>query len=301
MALKTSASASVMDLLARQGSQNDTVLDSQGEGIEVRWKPASEQMDHDAQLPDDYESELLAQPVDDGASDAAEPPAEERESSSTTAEAVNDLHGLLAQCKPLCSKCMTEVEPFRAQIKGKTSAHQAPKWLCNSCNSRLASLSRSFGKWPIPEFQELSLEEQQSFWKDTCLPGTTLQKMKSMLLDRVVKSRSDKVEASIHGSWLPLGVYASQGYDTMQIEKACIGDNVRDCPLLGKTYRVPITSLNRSTTETRIRESVLKSWADVSRTARSVAAAPATSADAEPETEKKVAEEAELVLHMCWG
>ena len=300
MALATPVT--VIDMLARSGPHNDTLLDSQAAETEsgiMAHQPPSDVFENDTQLPEDFESSLLAQPWDDdmvheGESHKEEvPPAEAIDDVSgicsqvKPAEAIDDLFGMCAQAKPVCNKCLTEVEPFRAQIKGKTSAPSAMRWLCNSCNSKLASLSRSFGKWPIPEFLELTEEQQKSFWKDTCLPGVNLHKMKSMLLAQVVKSRADQVEATIQGSWLPIGVYASQGYDTALIEKNCTGDNVRECPLLGKTYRVPVTSLSRSTTESRVRETILKSWADVSHSARSVAAAsatptPATSADAEP-------------------
>jgi hypothetical protein len=214
---------------------------------------------------------------------------------SITLGAADDLGSVFRCVKPTCIKCGTECDPFRSQIKTKRSESTVARWICNTCNTRLASLSRSFGRWPTPEFQELSESEQMSFWKTIAMPGVSLKHMKSMLLEQIVKSRTDKVEASIHGSWLPLSVYAAKGYNVDDIKKNCTGDNVKEHPMLGTTYRVPISSLNRYTTESRIRESLLKSWADVSRPGR--AAASATAAlEAAPEEDPEEEEEKPEVL-----
>ena len=188
---------------------------------------------------------------------------------------VSGLGASFADVKPLCGKCGNEVDPFRAQIKSKSSAGNV-RWQCNTCNSKTVSLSRSFGRWPLPEFQELSKDDQMHFWREIAVPGVGLQKMKSLLVERVVRARTDKVEASISGSWLPLSVYQAQGYDVERIVANCTGANVKENPILGTVYRVPISTLCRSTAEARVRESLLKSWSDVTRPARaSVVSAPA--------------------------
>ena len=283
MAPKAPACATVLALLAKQAPHGDTLLDSQlGDTVPGLFddgtQPTSESDILAQQCADFVENEDVkeGESQKEGESHTSETQALVNLADQVhTVAAVDDLSGMFSQVKPVCSKCLAEVDAFRAQIKGKTHVSSTPKWLCNSCNSKLASLSRSFGKWPIPEFQELSVDEQKAFWKDTSLPGVNLQKMKSMLLEKIVKSRTDKVEASIGGSWLPLGVYAVQGYDIELIKKNCKGDDIKECPLLGTTYRVPISFLGRSTTESRIRESILKSWGDVARTAQAVAATSA--------------------------
>ena len=210
---------------------------------------------------DHHESELLAQrPALEADDDAAAEVNDQQEP-----VAVEGLGKTLAAAKPVCSKCCNEVDPFRAQIRSKTHSSAVPKWVCNTCNSRLASLSRSFGGWPVQEYTELSDEAQLEFWKSISTPGVTIASMKSKLLERVVKQRTEKVKAEIAGSWLPLSVYAAQGYDTTLIEKNCVGDNIRDHPMLGKTYRVPISSLSRSAAEETIRQCILESWSDATR------------------------------------
>ena len=274
-----STDAAAATLLDVSGSDTDARTPEASASPKVDPAPVSDrgseylpdaQEPHEPQTFELFESELLAQrpeletlaqrPELETDDDAAAVLDEETEQTATDV-----LGKALATAKPVCSKCFNEVDPFRAQIRSKMASAAVAKWVRNTCNSRLASLSRSFGGWPVKEHTELSEEAQLEFWKDIATPGVTIANMKSKLLERVVKQRTEKVKAMIAGSWLPLSVYAAKGYDTTMIEKNCVGDNIRDHPMLGKTYRVPISSLSRSAAEETIRRSVLESWSDATR------------------------------------
>jgi len=195
----------------------------------------------------------------------------------------SSLSFMFEEVGPLCAKCGSEVDPFRAQIKKK--ARPSLTWICNVCNSRMASLCRHFGRWPVAEFQELSKEEQDAFYRDIRLDDMNLKQIESTLLDRVTKKRSDSVEASVSGEWLPLSVWQSRGFNVDDIQRNASGVNIKRHPMLGTVYRVPIASLSRRTIETREREAILDRWIkmnDVARKAMKCRPAPSAAEDAEP-------------------
>ena len=152
-----------------------------------------------------------------------------------------DLTPTLRSLRPVCQKCQTECDPYKAQIKQKGSQ----KFVCNLCNSRQVQISKMFGKFPQEEFSELSQDQMVEFWRKARDADKT-PRLKMLFLDTLVKRRVDKATASVEGKYLPLSVYASQGFDTAQIEEKCT--DTQQHPIFGLTYRVPIRAVERSAT-----------------------------------------------------
>jgi hypothetical protein len=150
-----------------------------------------------------------------------------------------DLVGTLTSARPICQKCQVEVDPYKAQIKSKGGM----KYTCNICNAKCTAISRLFGRWPAEEFAELTQEELVEFWRKAKNAGT--QQLRMLLVDSVVNRRVNKAEATVKGSYLPLSVYAQQGYDTELIKQHCT--DVQQHPIFGLTYRVQIRGIERST------------------------------------------------------
>lgn len=178
------------------------------------------------------------------------------------AQAVCTAVGIFANMAPVCSKCMCETDPSRAQIK---SVSKGTRWICNICNSRTTMLSRTFGRWPVPEFSELTQEDQVSFWQELRNQGlVTRDQAKHSLANRVARQRTDKAEANVGGEYLPLSVWAQRGFDVARIVEYSTPQNAMEHPVLGSCYRVAITSLNRSVADVQVRTQVLQAWNSIS-------------------------------------
>ena len=147
-------------------------------------------------------------------------------SSSAADELSWDLTPTLQSLRPVCQKCQTECDPYKAQIKTKGSQ----KFVCNLCNSRQVQISKMFGKFPHEEFSELSQDQMVEFWRQARDADKT-PRLKMLFVDTLVKKRVDTATASVEGKYLPLSVYAAQ-----------------DHPIFGLTYRVPIKAVERSAT-----------------------------------------------------
>ena len=76
-------------------------------------------------------------------------------------------------------------------------------------------------------------------------------------MEKLSKKITETRCAGAGGQYLPLSVYAAQGYDTKAIEEGC--KDVKAHPLFGKVYRVEIEYQNKESKEQMIREAILKS------------------------------------------
>jgi len=168
--------------------------------------------------------------------------------------------GMLAKMRPLCGKCNVEVDPFKAQLKSKA----AGRFICNVCNTKSVMFHRTLGAWPVPEFKELSEADQLSFWNEA-RGKKNGEQLKSLLIDTLVTKRVDKVTARVAGTYLPLTVYKTQGFDVDLISSKCT--DTQEHPILGTTYRVALSSLSRESVEEKQRVQVmemLKAFKDAS-------------------------------------
>ena len=157
-------------------------------------------------------------------------------------------------CPYICVKCLLAVtaDDFSG-LPGK-----ARKVTCKSCNSKRSILSKMFGGWPIPEFEEMGPGFQLDMWRSTeANSGATL-------MDDIVRSLAQvkitHYSKGYEGRYMPLSYYDCQGFDIDDIENKC--KDTQEHPVLGTTYRVNITqvsSLNvEETVRKRIRERLSK-------------------------------------------
>ena len=167
--------------------------------------------------------------------------------------AVTTLAPAFESDEPVCSRCNQAVDPGSAQIRGN-------KWTCNSCNSRIAMLYRTFGRWPIDEFSEFSNDEQVAFFQKLRSEVGVLcrAQMKNLVMNQVAKRRVDNNRQHLSGDFLPLSAWAQKGFDVSLIESLTEDADVMEHPVLGKCYRVAIHGHGTSIEQQTIREQVLK-------------------------------------------
>ena len=137
----------------------------------------------------------------------------QQDAGSGMPQAVNLLVTLdKAQLLPICLKCQQPVDPCTkgTRLVGK----QPPTFKCSQCCTKQVQLSQLFGSWPIPEFTTLSDHEQTKFWREGV---SGKQNLKSSVEQILLKKQVDEEHAAIEGPFLPLTVWAQQGYDTDRI------------------------------------------------------------------------------------
>ena len=153
---------------------------------------------------------------------------------------------------PTCTKCKRRVDPLRMRLVGKKQS----VWQCGVCSSRYTQLHRHWGGWPPKEFDGLDEEAKEKFWKDLGDAKTGEEQKKvvmNCLSARVIESRI----AGSKGQCLPLGVYATQGFDVAMIEQNC--SDYRWNPTCGWCYRVDIDYQDKAQENQRVREEIYKS------------------------------------------
>ena len=154
---------------------------------------------------------------------------------------------------PRCGKCLQEVDPLRCRYVSK----KGEQFKCHACNSKHSGLCRMLGTWPIDAFKRLPPEEQTTFWQQA---GNTTEHLKQQVFDIMKKEYVEQRKIEESGTYLPLSVYGSQGYDTDRIAKFC--KDTRIHPELGLTYKVNLLTESTATMERKVRENMLQMIAD---------------------------------------
>ena len=154
---------------------------------------------------------------------------------------------------PRCGKCLQEVDPLRCRYVSKNGE----KFKCQARNSKHSGLCRMLGAWPIDAFKRLPPEEQTTFWQQA---GNTREHLKQQVFDIMKKEYVEQRKIEESGTYLPLSVYGSQGYDTDRIAKFC--KDTRIHPELGLTYKVNLLTESTATMERKVRENMLQMIAD---------------------------------------
>ena len=131
-----------------------------------------------------------------------------------------------AACRPLH-------KGGRIQLVGKGLG----SFKCSRCNTRSVQVSRR----PIYQeflaaFRGVDKEEAQEFYRT--IGAATPQDLDKIMQDHISRRQRHRQRDARLGKYLPLGVYAAQGFDIKRIEDE-ITDTM-DLPGLGKCYRVPI-------------------------------------------------------------
>ena len=117
--------------------------------------------------------------------------------------------------------------------------------LCLVCGARRTQLSRMFGNFPIPQFSSLPPPLQVDFWRSShTVVGGDAQLARpalSMFLSRVITSSRVDIERDlVSGTFLPLAVWETKGFDVSHIKAK--GEYAFH-EVLGDTYRVDLKTV----------------------------------------------------------
>jgi hypothetical protein len=89
--------------------------------------------------------------------------------------------------QPFCTKCGYVVDPIMKGVR--LTCKSPPAFQCSKCNCKSTMLHRMFGSWPMQEFRELAIEEQQAFWRTSTSSMEGLRRsVEQHLLTRLVEA-----------------------------------------------------------------------------------------------------------------
>jgi len=114
--------------------------------------------------------------------------------------------------------------------------------VCKTCNCKRVQLHSMFGKWPIPVYERMPKETQVGFWraagevkKRSDLEALLVKKVSDLLINDAVKKAG--------GSFLPLSVYARQGYSNAMLKSIeQRSESLFDEQLQCQTYKLTVRS-----------------------------------------------------------
>ena len=152
-------------------------------------------------------------------------------------------------------KCHRAAEECNFRLMAKT----AKLWICAGCNTKGASLSRSF-TWPPRTFAQQTSEWQKDFWLSITDKQMNPAQLQEHVVHTLTRVRVESEKASRGGLWLPLSKWAADGYDADTIERTCDATKKWSTSFDCWTYR-PVIEGGWS-------ETVEKAWAHPSHTFR---------------------------------
>ena len=138
--------------------------------------------------------------------------------------------------RPLsCSLCGGSVHKSQARLRSK----KRQEWACLQCMSTITKIYQS--PTGMIDFSVHNKDKVNAFFEQckNKLEGEIQLLSSDMLMDH----KTDESYYNDGGEFLPLSVYATQGYDIKKIEELTLPCDVRDHRVLGKTYRVDILAL----------------------------------------------------------
>jgi hypothetical protein len=151
-----------------------------------------------------------------------------------------------------CGKCKRELQSVTDDGVPTGHVHGNGGFVCKGCHNTYRGLQRHFGAWPHKDFPKLDDAEDAEFWRS----GSSGSKAE--ILKHVSSTVGKKLiisdETRLGGDFLPLSVWGKNGYDTKLIEANC--EDCYDCPVVGKTYKVPILCHTTRWTQEKVMEEV---------------------------------------------
>ena len=149
-----------------------------------------------------------------------------------------------------CGTCGSTVYFERARCRSKMQQ----RWVCRKCGVKLSTLRKSFGTWPPSGFNKISKEEQQAFFCDNHgLSGAAIATKADHMFN--IKEEQQAQYYQNGGEFLPLGAWATRGFDANVIKEKIAQEDCREHLILGTTYRVKILSMgDRGEKLTRARQ-----------------------------------------------
>ena len=140
-----------------------------------------------------------------------------------------------------CGFCGRLVTVMKLRLFTKGGAGKEPVWKCDVCNTRIVQLARAFSGWPTESFKGLDKEAKQLFMREiaSAKGARDVLTKASKLLQSYEEHEEFYAEG---GDFLPLEVWQSRGFNSDNILTRSKEANIRMCPVLGRTFRVPIIS-----------------------------------------------------------
>ena len=140
-----------------------------------------------------------------------------------------------------CGFCGLEVSPLRVRLHTKGAAGRDPVFKCTTCNTRIVQLARAFNGWPTESFKGLDIEAKRAFMREIAEAKGAHQVM--LRASKLLQSYEEHEEFYAEGGdFLPLEVWQSRGFNSANILNKSKPSDIRMCPVLGRTFRVPIIS-----------------------------------------------------------
>ena len=153
----------------------------------------------------------------------------------------------------VCRNCNQVLDKSMKGHK-RVNLKSGPVYTCCKCNSKNVILHNQFGQWPIEEFKQFTVEQQQAFYANT---ENDKWSLKSHLADAMTKKLMEQKTSALSGEFLPLAVWATRGWDPQQIVDGAEKDDVEWHAQAGWTYRVKIHMTDERKIETECREQVM--------------------------------------------
>ena len=140
-----------------------------------------------------------------------------------------------------CNKCEIQIDAGDGES------------ICKPCNSKRATLSMMFGKWPVPAFLSMARPWQTQFWREskTCCSRAQLE---CCLVKSVTEARIQIDTTRVGGGFYPVSWYLANGYDAAackHIEENC--ESKWDDELQEQTYKKRSPKSSQRTCEKRWR------------------------------------------------
>ena len=172
------------------------------------------------------------------------PPTPKAESSSPLVPVMEELRHLSEKAEQmvLCNLCGAKVELAKTIVRGK----QAGTFRCKVCHSKCELMRRKCGGFPPPVFAQMTEEQKKAFFIKTRSSSSSLQSELQTIITAF--KRTEKTWA-LGGEFRPLGYWKNLGCDVERIAANSDPDDVRECRVAGKVYRVPVMSHGERSSE----------------------------------------------------
>ena len=156
-----------------------------------------------------------------------------------------DSSNLVGDSWVVCSYCNEKTDMTRCRLISKGWGTVR----CGKCSSTTTTLNRFLGAGVAQTLQKIPPAEREQFFKYATENNARAIKEKISSLMRRHETWEKRYQSG--GSYLPLSVWATQGYDTQRIERLSRPEDIMDDHVLGKVYRVPILGIWENGTKGR--------------------------------------------------
>ena len=145
----------------------------------------------------------------------------------------------------ICSYCNEKTDMTRCRLISKGSG----TFRCNKCNTTTTTLNRYLGARVAQTLQNIPPAEREQFFKFARENNAGAIKEKITFLMKRHETWEKRYQSG--GSYLPLSVWATQGYDTQRIERLSRPEDIMEDHVLGKVYRVTVLGVWENGTRDR--------------------------------------------------